>query len=106
MDWSQMWTQIQILFVSTIAITFASIVALVIISGSLFWQKSPLQPLIAPFRDELHKMAQWFNRNLVAAANENKAHVIGAIIVAMGLAAFGTATLVGLVLNALLSNPL
>ena len=106
MDWSQMWTQTQILFVSTIAITLASIVALAVISTSLFWEKSPLQPVIAPFRDELHKMAQWFNKNLTAAASESKVHVIAAIIVAMGLAGLGTAVLVGLVLNALLSNPL
>lgn len=106
MNWSQMWDQIQILFVSTMAITATAIVALIIIGLAIFHPKSPIQWIVAAFRDEMLSIAASFKASYSAALTENKALVISAMIIAIGLASLSTGILVGLVLNALLSNPL
>jgi len=106
MNWSEMWDQIVILFVSTLAISITAIVALALIGLLIFHPKSPLQGFIAPFRDEMHAAASDFKANVKEALTESRAFVVCALILAIGMVASSTSIFVGLVLNALLSNPL
>ena len=103
--WCEFWSHGKAMAIPTLQTIGILIIILAALGGIVFWHRSPLQPVVARFADEMaeatRRLRLYYNGTMDLSPQE----VMGTLM-ALGLGSLGTAVVVGLTVQGVVSAAL